>query len=93
MYVVFYNCYFHRYLKNYVPKWVLTDVRLSRFSAPQKESGKSTLSRTGTSSTKNRSFSSVKEKKEAKSSVKMSDLGESCLFLKERVEEEVDNIE
>lgn len=28
-----------------------------------------------------------------KSSVKMSDLGESCLFLKERVEEEVDNIE
>lgn len=26
MYVVYYNCYFHKYLKTYLPKWVITDL-------------------------------------------------------------------
>lgn len=30
MYVIYYNCYFHRYLKGYVPKWVITDLLAHR---------------------------------------------------------------
>ena len=28
MYIIFYNCYFHKYLKLYVPKWVITDIQV-----------------------------------------------------------------
>ena len=27
MYIVYYNCYFYKYLKNVVPKWVVTDIQ------------------------------------------------------------------
>lgn len=30
MYVVYYNCYFHRYLKCYIPRWVITDLLAHR---------------------------------------------------------------
>ena len=89
MYVIYYNCYFHRYLKNYIPKWVITDLLAHRrYETPQKDSNKSTLARTGTS--KLRSFSSVKFRDNLTSVKKKEleeNLGESCLFLNEKQEE------
>lgn len=53
LYVVFYNCYFHKYLKHYVPKWVITDIP----NTPRKDTAnKSTRSN---SNTKGRSYSSL----------------------------------
>ena len=38
LYVVFYNCYFHKYLKHYVPRWVQTDpLHSQRYSSHQKK--------------------------------------------------------
>lgn len=85
MYIVFYNCYFYRYLKPYIPKWVLTDFctknKKGRCVTPQKDSSKLTLNQTG--SAKFRSFSTAKTKTATSSQTKqnMQDLGESCLFL------------
>ena len=93
--MVYYNCYFHRYLKSYIPKWVITDLLAHRrYETPQKDSAKSTLSRTGTS--KLRSLSSTKPKPNSVSSKKKiveENLGESCLFLNAKVEEELENVE
>lgn len=65
MYVVFYNCYFHKYLKIYIPKWVNTDIYVSearkKSMTPHKESTKSTLSRDV--SGKQRSYTVLKGKK------------------------------
>jgi hypothetical protein len=88
MYVVFYNCYFHKYLKIYVPKWVITDINVweGRSATPQKDSAQSTLSRSGTA--KKRSFSTTRGKIETGAKGKMlQDLGESCLFLNQQQEE------
>ena len=65
MYVVFYNCYFHKYLKSYIPKWVNTDINATesrkKSMTPHKESTKSTLNRDA--SGKQRSLSLLKAKK------------------------------
>lgn len=26
MYIIYYNCYYHKHLKPFVPRWVVTDV-------------------------------------------------------------------
>ena len=26
MYIIYYNCYYYKYLKPFVPRWVVTDV-------------------------------------------------------------------
>jgi len=26
MYIIYYNCYFYKYLKPFVPRWVVTDL-------------------------------------------------------------------
>jgi len=38
MYVVFYNCYFHKYLKQHVPKWVITDIKKDKKDKKEKSS-------------------------------------------------------
>ena len=79
LYVVFYNCYFHKYLKHYVPKWVITDIP----NTPRKDTAnKSTRPN---SSTKNRSYSCLsKSHSTAASKAAQShndSLADSCLFL------------
>jgi hypothetical protein len=84
LYVIYYNCYFHKYLKQYIPKWVITDFP----STPRKDTSKSTRSnsstkaRTFNSLSKTKSFNSTKSKKPLMSS---STMGDSCLFLNSRV--------
>jgi hypothetical protein len=29
MYIIFYNCYFHSYIRSNVPRWILTDYKTS----------------------------------------------------------------
>ena len=49
MYVIYYNCYFHKYLRGYVPKWVITDLLAHRkYGSSSRETSKS-LSRTAAS--------------------------------------------
>jgi hypothetical protein len=70
MYVVYYNCYFHRFLKNYIPKWVITDLLAHRrYDTPHKGSSQSTLS---DNSSKMRSFSSAKTKSTTPAKTKQS---------------------
>ena len=86
MYVVFYNCYFHRYLKNYIPKWVITDLMVTRrYETPVKDSSKSTMSRTATS--KMRSFSMTKTRTPKKEKEVECNMAESLLFLNPKVED------
>ena len=60
MYVIYYNCYFYRYLKGYVPRWVITDLLAHRkYAEFTKDTGKE-LNRTATS--KRSAFSSAKYK-------------------------------
>lgn len=79
MYVVFYNCYFHRYLKNYIPKWVITDLLVTRgrYSTPRKDG------RQGETEGKGRSLSSVTTKTGSSGQGKEVEVSmeESCLFL------------
>lgn len=38
MYIVYYNCYFYKCLKPYVPRWVVTDiVETNRNQTPYKQ--------------------------------------------------------
>jgi hypothetical protein len=79
LYVVFYNCYFHKYMKRYIPKWVITDVPAS----PRKDTTKSTRPNstakvTPSCSSKTRSVSNFSKKLAYSSGSNMSD---SCFFL------------
>lgn len=87
LYVVFYNCYFHKHLKRYIPKWVITDIPES----PRKDTTKSTRPNstakyTQTATNKCRSASMKKKQPLAYNNGCLAD---SCIFLNENVEEEV----
>ena len=92
MYVIYYNCYFHKFLKNYVPKWVITDLinkRRNRILSPQKEK---TNNRADTSKLKS-SFSTAKTKSTTPAKASQNNMEDSCLFLNEKIEESVENQE
>lgn len=70
MYVIYYNCYFHRYLKGYVPKWVITDLLAhKKYQDSALRSTSKSLSRTAAS--KVSSFASSKTKNLTPAKVKI----------------------
>jgi hypothetical protein len=82
MYVVFYNCYFHKYLKPYVPKWVITDAT----ELPKRPASPPTRTKTAQKTAASRSASLPRTPVASKKFERVSDLGDSCLFLNEKVE-------
>ena len=83
MYVVFYNCYFHKYLKPYVPKWVITDAA----ELPRRPHSPPTRPKTTQKTAVSRTASLPRTPARRGKAEKVSDLGDSCLFLNEKVEE------
>jgi predicted transcriptional regulator len=86
MYVIFYNCYFHKYLRSYLPKWVITDVQSLNKEVKQ-------TARTNADSKVSRHTSMEKSCRTAVSKKKFNlastNLADSILLLNERVEEQV----
>ena len=86
MYVIFYNCYFHKYLRSYLPKWVITDVQLSNRDMKQ-------TARTNADTKVSRHTSMEKSSRTAISKKRFNqmstNLADSFLLLNERVEEQV----
>lgn len=82
MYVVFYNCYFHKHLKPYVPKWVITDAA----ELPKRPASPPTRPKTTQKTAASRSASLPRTPVLGKKLERLSDLGDSCLFLNEKVE-------
>lgn len=57
MYIIYYNCYFYKYLKPFVPRWVVTDclspeIKVNEKSPENMKSNKSLAETNTTSSTK-----------------------------------------
>ena len=60
MYVIYYNCYFYRYLKGYVPKWVITDLLAHRKYTNTLRDTNTNKSFNKTATSKGNTFSSAK---------------------------------
>lgn len=82
MYVIYYNCYFYRYLKGYVPKWVITDLLAHKKYASSVRETEKSLSRTATSKGSNFSLEKNKNIAYFKGKGEISqNMAESTLFL------------
>lgn len=67
MYIIYYNCYYYKYLKPFVPRWVVTDIlspdhKSSKFQSPAAFSSNKSLEDTFDSSSIKKSLTLSKLK-------------------------------